>query len=171
MIETEPERRRRRKLGIATADPAHCITAKGYGQDHASGADMPEHRVGAHSNDERKKEEAANEGQRHAVRDRHGQEIARGRKGHHRRKQHQPECGGNHVRHLPKTSIVTSIVFSARPILIRVSCGSVSVSNVEAPATSIAAGASLPVRWALIGAFSYFTAAATARKVASRLVP
>src|SRR5712671_3805031 len=141
MIETEPERRRRRKLGIATADPAHCITAKGYGQDHASGADMPEHRVGAHSNDKRKKEEAANEGQRHAVRDRHGQEIARGRKGHHRRKQHQPECGGSHVRHLPKTAtktsivtpIVTSIVFSARPILIPVSCGSVSVPTWKRP--------------------------------------
>src|SRR5437016_4848937 len=149
MIETEPEGRRRRKLGIAAADPAHCKTAKGYGQDHASRADMPEHRVAAHSNDERKKEEAANEDQRHAVRDRHGQEIARGRKGHHRRKQHQPECGGHHVRHLPKIStktstrtstktstkmsIAMSIVFSARPILIPVSCGSVSVATRKRP--------------------------------------
>src|SRR5437879_11659210 len=41
----------------------------------------------------------------------------------------------------------------------------------EAPASNNAAGASLPVRWALFGAFSYFTAAATALKVASRLVP
>src|SRR6266700_473252 len=153
MLKTEPEGRRRRKLGIAAADPAHCKTAKGYGQDHASRADVPEHRVAAHADDERKKEEAANEDQRHAVRDRHGQEIARGRKGHHRRKQHQPECGGHHVRHLPKistktstkTSIAMSIVLSARPILIPVSCGSVSVCNMEAPASNIAAGASLPV--------------------------
>src|SRR4029077_18090058 len=40
----------------------------------------------------------------------------------------------------------------------------------EAPASNIAAGANLPVRWALVTC-RYFTAAATALNVASRLVP
>src|SRR4029434_3189902 len=51
-----------------------------------------------------------------------------------------------------------------------VCCGSVSVSNMQAPASNIAAGASLPVRWVLVTC-PYFTAAAIAWKVASRLVP
>ena len=48
--------------------PALKKAAEGYGQNHASRADMPEDRAGAQSNNKSKQEEAASKGRWHLPR-------------------------------------------------------------------------------------------------------
>ena len=51
--------------------------------------------------DDRQDEEAADQEQRDPVGDRHGEQVARGRECHQRRKQQQPDRIGNHDRPTP----------------------------------------------------------------------
>ena len=50
----------------------------------------------AHAADDREREKASDENKRHAVGDRHGQEVARGGECHQRRKQYQSDRVDDH---------------------------------------------------------------------------
>ncbi|MGY4327712.1 hypothetical protein ACVWWG_002129 [Bradyrhizobium sp. LB7.2] len=87
MREAEPERDRRGDLGVAAAHPAHCKTGEGHDQEKRAGADMVHYLVRCHAAGESEREKAGDQRQRHAVRDRHREEIARGGKRHQGREE------------------------------------------------------------------------------------